>query len=159
MSTRATRRTTTDDSNGNGHANGNGAARATFDLASRYMAETLTIDISDPADGTPTGMTWTIGSQFSKEARAAVLSATKLKLNAKGEVEAESTASLADSILDQLVAVTMTWSGFVIGGAPLECTPHNVRALLTEPRTAWLRPQVQAGYLSLSRFFANASAT
>jgi len=148
---------------GTTHANGNGngsAARAPFDLTSRYMAETLTIDITDPADAALfTGMTWTIGSQFSKEARAAVLSATKLRLNAKGEIEADSALALADTILDQLVAVTMSWSGFVVAGVPLDCTPNNVRALLTDARTAWLRPQVQAGYLSLSRFFATASAT
>lgn len=127
-----------------------------FDLSQRYMAETLDVAITDPTDGSETGMVWTIASQFSKEARAAAMSATKLKINEKGEVEAESTAGLSDTILDQLIAVTVRWSGFVVNGEAVPCTPENARALLTTEQTAWLRPQVQSAYLSLSRFFGSA---
>lgn len=129
-----------------------------FDLSSRYMAETLDIPIVDPEDGSPTGMTWTVGSQFSKAARAAAMAATKLRLNLKGEVEADAVTDFDDTLLDQLVAVTLRWSGFTVQGVELPCTSENARALLTDERTAWMRPQVQSGYLSLSRFFTKANA-
>jgi hypothetical protein len=131
------------------------APPAPFDLASRYMAEELDVPILDPVDGSPTGIVWTIASQFSKDARAASMRSTTIRLNAKGEVEAESKDELTDSILEQLIAVTRRWN-IVVSGAPLACTPENARALLTEERTAWMRPQVQSAYLSLSRFFGSA---
>lgn len=131
------------------------SAGAAFDLATRYMAETLDVPIPDPLTGKPSGLVFTITSQYSKEARAAVMSATKLRVNEKGEVEADSAAELADTILDQLVAVTRSWNA-VVNGEPLPCTPANVRALLTDERTAWIRPPVQSAYLSLSRFFGSA---
>jgi hypothetical protein len=129
-----------------------------FDLSTRYMAESLDIPILDPETNEPTGMTWTVGSQFSKAARAAAMAATRLRLNAKGEVEADAVTDFDDTLLDQLVAVTLRWSGFKVEGAELPCTPENVRALLTDERTAWMRPQVQTGYLTLSRFFTKANA-
>lgn len=138
------------------HGNGNGQPPV-FDLSSRYMAETVDIDIVDPVDGkSPTGLVWTIGSQFSKEARAAAMTAQRIRITPNGEVEAESLGGLNDTILDQLVAVTAGWQNLTVNGEPLPCTPENARALLTDPRTAWIRPQVQAAYLSLSRFFDSA---
>lgn len=128
-----------------------------FDLASRYMAETVDVPIVDPQDGvTPTGMIWTIASQFSKKARAAALASTKLRLGAKGEVEAAE-IDFDDTMLEQLVASVVRWEGMIVHGVPLDCTPENVRALLIDPRTAWIRPQIQTGYLSIGRFFAKAS--
>lgn len=123
-----------------------------FDLASRYMAEAITVPINDPKTDLPTGMTWTIASQFSKEARDAAIASAQLVINAKGEVEAASTES-NDSLLEQIIAATRGWSGFVVAGQALVCTPGNVRAILTDVRTAWIRSQVQAAYLSLARFF------
>jgi hypothetical protein len=42
--------------------------------------------------------------------------------------------------LDLLVKCTAAWSGIELDGAPLECTPANVRTLYT--RFVWLREQV-----------------
>jgi hypothetical protein len=123
-----------------------------FDLSSRYMAEQIDVPINDPVTGKPTGMTWTIASQFSKEAREAAVANATLALNAKGEVEA-TTDEARDGLLEQAIAATRGWNGFVVAGEPLAFSPENVRAILTDVRTAWIRSQVMAGYLSLSRFF------
>lgn len=139
------------------HSNATQAAQV-FDLSTRYMAESLDIPILDPETNQPTGMIWTVGSQFSKSARAAAMAATRLRMNAKGEVEADAVTDFDDTLLDQLVAVTLRWSGFTVAGEALPCTPENARALLTDERTAWMRPQVQTGYLNLSRFFTTANA-
>ena len=48
-----------------------------FDLSTRYMAESLDIPILDPETNEPTGMVWTVGSQFSKAARAAAAAKSK----------------------------------------------------------------------------------
>ena len=130
-----------------------------FDISSRYMAETVDVEIMDPEDATVhTGMVWTIGSQHSKEAKQAMFSATKLTLNKKGEVEA-SAGVFDDTLLEQLVAVSRGWTGANVNGEPLPHTPENVRSLLTDPRTAWMRPQVQNAFLSLSGFFSHAKAS
>lgn len=123
-----------------------------FDLSTRYMAETIDIPILDPKTDELTGMRWTIASQFSKEAREAAVANATLALNAKGEVEA-TTDEARDGLLEQVIAATRGWSGFVVAGEPLTFSPENVRAILTDVRTAWIRSQVMAGYLSLSRFF------
>jgi hypothetical protein len=137
-----------------GHASGNGNGKV-FDLASRYMAEEIDIPILDPIDSSPTGMVWTITSQFSKEARGASIKAATLRLNAKGEIEEDSKTAVSDTLLEQLIAVTRRWNA-VANGESVPCTPENVRTVLTDDRTAWIRPQVQSAYLSLSRFFGNA---
>ena len=129
-----------------------------FEISSRYMAETVDVPIMDPEDSTTaTGMVWTIGSQHSKEAKQAMFAATKLTLNKKGEVEA-SAGVFDDTLLEQLVAVTRHWTGANVNGEPLACTPENARTLLTDSRTAWMRPQVQNAFLSLSGFFSTAKA-
>lgn len=144
---------------GRTHTNATPGQAPVFDLSTRYMAETLDITILDPETNQPTGMVWTIASQFSKAARAAAVAATKLRLNEHGDVEADEIKDFDDTLLGQLVAVTLRWSGFRVAGVELRCTPENVRALLTDERTAWIRPQVQTGYLTLSRFFGKANAS
>jgi hypothetical protein len=124
-----------------------------FDLSTRYMAEEVDVPIIDPVTKEPTGMTWTIASQFSKEARAAAMGGTRFVIDEKGNVKADGEEDDRDGFLEQIIAATRRWSNFVVSGEPLPCTPENARALLTDVRTAWIRPQVQTAYLSLSRFF------
>lgn len=45
---------------------------------------------------------------------------------------------------DYLVASILGWN-VTRAGAPVECTPANVRALLVDPTKAWFRSQVRAG--------------
>ena len=126
------------------------------DIADLQMSEEVTLDIVHPANP-DIHVDWTIGSQFSAAARKAAMAAAKLSVNATtGEVEAGQ-IDFDDTLLDQLVAVSRAWS-LTSGGAPFPCTAANVRAILTDEATAWMRPQVQTGYLSLTRFFTKANA-
>lgn len=127
-----------------------------FDLAQRVMRETATFELVDPIDGkTPIGLTWVIKSQFSTEARAASAAATRITFDAEGKPQVDVTVS--DSLLDQLCAVTVGWN-ITSGDVPVNCTPENVRAVLTNPESVWTRPQVQAKYLSLAGFFDSAKS-
>jgi hypothetical protein len=138
-----------------------GADGAPFDLATRYMAETVDVPILDPVTNMPTGMHITVGSMFSARARQAATQALKLRMVSDPQ-DGPTVAPASeedDPLLAQLVAATVAWSGFVVGGVPIACTTTNVRALYVDPRTAWIRTQVQSAYLGLERFFDSAPST
>ena len=56
-------------------------------------------------------------------------------------------------VLDELVARTLGWTNVEFGGAPLECTPENVRNLYANPKYAWFRGQITRSLGDNSRFF------
>lgn len=58
---------------------------------------------------------------------------------------------------DYLVAACLSWN-LTKGGQPLEFTPANVRAVLTDPTKHWLRAQVRAG-IHKTELFIVASGT
>lgn len=132
-----------------------------FDLASRYAADTVEVAIVDPADlaaKLDTGARITIRSLYSKEARDAALAARNTLKLVDGTVDATD-ADFEQHLFEQTVAVTVGWSGFVVDGETIPCTPATVRALYSDPRTAWVQKQVQAAYLDIGRFFGTRKAS
>ena len=133
------------------------AASPVFDVATRYAADTTDVVILDPVaigKQVDTGARITIRSVYSKEAREAAAAARARFSEGAAATEADVDASL----LEQAIACTVSWRGFVVDGQPLACTPENVRALYTDPRTAWVGRQVVAAYLDLGRFFGTPKA-
>jgi len=57
---------------------------------------------------------------------------------------------------DYLVASVLGWN-VARAGHPVECTPANVRALLTDPTKQWLRGQVRAGIHKTELFIADSA--
>ena len=137
-----------------------------FDLADRYAAPTADVTIVDPADLTAkidTGLRVRIRSMYSDEAKQAATSErAKLKL-VDGKVDA-SDAQWEANLFEQTVAITETWwdenggdevpAGSIrVAGVNVSCTADNVRAVYSDPKTAWMQKQVQAAYLDIGRFF------
>lgn len=60
------------------------------------------------------------------------------KMRGRGKIATTSQEVLEDSI-ELLAAVTKSWSGIVLDGKPLECSPANAKALYT--RLPWVREQ------------------
>jgi hypothetical protein len=57
---------------------------------------------------------------------------------------------------DYLVASVLGWN-VARAGQPVECTPANVRALLTDPTKQWLRGQVRGGIHKTELFIADSA--
>jgi hypothetical protein len=57
---------------------------------------------------------------------------------------------------DYLVASVLGWN-IARAGQQVECTPTNVRALLTDPTKQWLRGQVRAGIHKTELFIADSA--
>lgn len=144
----------------------NGTKPAAFDLSSRYAKDTIEVTIYDPVDLTAkidTGIRIGIRSIYSREARKAA-QAARAKIQIVDDKIVSSEAELDEAFLEQTIGATAYWrnegetdplfqSALNIEGAPLECTPENVRALYTDSKTNWIQRQAQAAYLNLAGFF------
>lgn len=100
------------------------------------------------------GMTITLLGQDSKVYRKIQLAKQQAALNriAKGKKAIELDAEkLVEDSIDDLVKITTAWSGFMLDGKELECTPENVRTVYSE--WAWIREQVQEFVADRSNFF------
>lgn len=100
------------------------------------------------------GMTITLLGQDSKVYRKIQLAKQQAALNriAKGKKAIELDAEkLVEDSIDDLVKITTAWSGFMLDGKELECTPENVRTVYSE--WAWIKEQVQEFVADRSNFF------
>jgi hypothetical protein len=100
------------------------------------------------------GMTITLLGQDSKVYRKIQLAKQQAALNriAKGKKAIDLDAEkLAEDSIDDLVQLTTGWTGFVLDGSPLECTPENIRTVYGE--WAWIKEQVQEFVADRSNFF------
>jgi hypothetical protein len=129
----------------------------TFDLNTRKAKDSITFDVMDPVTKTATGMTITLASKFSKQAKAMQYTIANAQLaRQQGD---KLTAELLDAqLLDLLAQCTLAWDGFVVGEAMPVCTPENVKAIYENPQTAWIRDQAQEKYLDTAGFFDSASS-
>jgi hypothetical protein len=100
------------------------------------------------------GMTITLLGQDSKLYRKIQLGKQQAALNrmAKGKKAIDLDAEkLSEDSIDDLVKLTTAWSGFVLDGKDLDCTPENVRKVYTE--WSWIKEQVQEFVGNRANFF------
>lgn len=91
------------------------------------------------------GMTITLLGQDSSVYRKIQLGKQQAALNrmAKGKKVADLNAEkLAEDTLDDLVSLTLDWTGFELDGKKLECTPENVLKVYGDNELSWLKEQV-----------------
>ena len=75
---------------------------------------------------------------------------------ANGKLETTDPLDDIEDETDYLVASCLGWN-VSIGGQLLECTPANVRAVLTDPKKQWLRAQVRAGIHKTELFIVDSA--
>lgn len=114
-----------------------------------------TLDILHPETEEPiAGMSITLLGQDSAVYRKMQLAKQQAILNrmAKGKKAAELDAEkLAEDTIDDLVKLTVKWSGFQINGEELAATPENFRMVYTE--WPWIREQAQEFVNNRANFF------
>lgn len=64
-------------------------------------------------------------------------------------------ADILQNRIDQAAAAVLDWHGWEANGQPIECTPANVKALLSANH---ILEQVEAGIVAHARFFKNKRA-
>ena len=100
------------------------------------------------------GMTVTLLGQDSKVYRKIQLAKQQAALNriAKGKKAVDLDAEkLAEDSIDDLVKLTVAWSGFTLNGAVLDCTTENTKRVYSE--WEWIKEQVQEFVANRSNFF------
>lgn len=101
-------------------------------------------------DGSP--ITITLLGMDSKVMRRLVLEQQRQTLKARQKGEIPDLDQAQQDAIDLFVAATVKWSGIVLGGITLECTPANARRLyIQSPR---LREQIDL-FLGNSANFLN----
>ncbi len=107
------------------------------------------------------GMTITLLGQDSKVYRKIQLAKQQTALNriSKGKKAVDFDAEkLAEDSIDDLVKLTVSWTGFTLDGDKLECTPDNVRKVYSE--WVWIKEQVAEFVAERANFFRpNATTT
>lgn len=114
-----------------------------------------TLDILHPETEEPIeGMTITLLGQDSAVYRKLQLSKQQAILNrmARGRKAADLDAEkLAEDTIDDLVKLTVKWTGFEINGEALAATPENFRMVYSE--WPWIREQAQEFVNNRANFF------
>lgn len=114
-----------------------------------------TLEIIHPETEEPIdGMTITLLGQDSAVYRKMQFAKQQAILNrmAKGKKVAELDAEkLADDNIEDLVKLTVKWTGFEINGEALAATPENFRMVYTE--WPWIKEQAQEFVANRANFF------
>lgn len=113
-----------------------------------------TLTLLHPATDAPLPVTITLLGQDSQKYRALERKKKQANLDSiiKGKKAAALNAERLDAEdLDDLVALTVTWSGVEFDGEPKPCTTENVRRLYTE--LSWVKEQAQAFINERANFF------
>lgn len=75
----------------------------------------------------------------------------------KNPKRVKTVAEMEEDGNDLMVAAVLSWSGFEVNGKALECTPENVRSVITNKDLFFIRKQIdeaaddQAGFLTASK--------
>lgn len=100
------------------------------------------------------GMTITLLGQDSKVYRKLQMGKQQAALNrmAKGKKAIDLDAEkLSEDSIDDLVKLTVSWSGFTLDGKKLDCTPENIRTVYSD--WSWIKEQVQEFVQDRANFF------
>jgi hypothetical protein len=106
------------------------------------------------------GMTITLLGQDSKVYRKIQLAKQQTALNriSKGKKAVDFDAEkLAEDSIDDLVKLTVDWTGFTLDGSKLDCTPDNVRKVYGE--WVWIKEQVSEFVAERANFFRTNAPT
>lgn len=103
------------------------------------------------ADGSPATIT-VLGSE-SKKLRQVRDGQFKRLLKHRGKLEAK---DIRENRIELAAAAVVSWSGWTANGAPFECTPGNVKALLEHEH---ILTQVEEGINRHADFFAKSSSS
>lgn len=60
---------------------------------------------------------------------------------------------LAEATIDDLVKLTVKWTGFEMDGKPLEPTPENFALVYNDPLLAWIKDQALEFVANRANFF------
>lgn len=80
----------------------------------------------------------------------------RAEFSANGKIASTDPLEDIEDETEYLVASILGWN-VTRAGQPLECTPANVRALLTDPTKQWFRAQVRAGIHKTELFIADSA--
>ena len=117
------------------------------------------LTLTDPKTGAPTSSVIELASPEHESRKRIDLARTRrlrAEFAANGKLESTDPLDDIEDETDYLVASCLGWN-VSVGGQLLECTPANVRAVLTDPKKQWLRAQVRAGIHKTELFIADSA--
>lgn len=132
---------------------------AKFTGLAKTFDEGTTVDILDPRDGSKTGLRVTIASYQSERVKKLQrkMANAAMREQRRNPKKASTVEEVEEKAHDLMVAAVIAWEGFEQSGKPLECTPENVRAVLTNPDLWFIGEQIDKA-ADDSQAFLTASA-
>lgn len=129
-----------------------------FEGLAKSFDDGIEIDIKD-AFGNPTDLKVRVASyQSDRVKKLSRKMADKAMLERKKNPKRIKTvAEMEEDGNDLMVCAVISWSGFEVNGKVLECTPENVRSVITNKDLFFIRRQIdeaaddQAGFLTASQ--------
>jgi hypothetical protein len=119
--------------------------------------EGFVLEVRHPAtgavlsNGDGTSVTLTLGGMDSRRAKTVERGALNRRLKQNSGRRSTVTAEdIEADALEVLAAITLGWSGFIVDGAAIECTPENAKRVYRQ--WPWLREQAQAAAEDRSNF-------
>lgn len=127
---------------------------------SKLHVDTQSIDITVPGSGKKTGLTIEIRSPESDEVKAVQRKWQNKALRAgRNTIDAD---DVEKQSLDLIVAAVASWkwSGDAKwGGEKPDCTPENVRKVVSSPAGAFIRNQIDQAFGDEAGFFTDSVKT
>ena len=120
-----------------------------MDLSSIIALDTAPVAIKHPKTGRATGIVIYLASKDSQTFRDAMREVQSRAMKREEEFTPEEAER---EVIALLSACVTGWEEVQEGGTPLECTPENVKRVLSA--YPWIRRQVDAAWGDETRFFA-----
>jgi len=117
---------------------------SSFEGLAQGFEEGVDVEILHPTTGAKTGLVVRVASYQSErvkriQRRLANEALKEQKRNPRKVTKVEEAEEKAHDII---VAAVISWEGFELGGKPLECTPENVRKVVSNPDLWFIAEQI-----------------
>ena len=134
---------------------------AKFDGLARSFDEGTVVEIRHPVTGEKTDLTVTVASYQSERVKKLQrkMANAAMREQRRNPKKAATVEEVEEKAHDLMVAAVIGWSGFERDGKPLECTPENVRAVLTNPDLYFIAEQIDKAAEDAQAFLTASAPT
>lgn len=130
-----------------------------FDGFAKGFDEGIEVEIRHPVTGEKLGLSVRVASYQSERVKKVQrkLANVAMREQRRNPKKAATVDEVEEKAHDIMVAAIISWSGFERDGKPLDCTPENVRAVLSNPDLWFIAEQIdkaaedQQGFLTASQ--------
>lgn len=132
-----------------------------FDGFAKSFDDGIDVDICHPVTSEKLGMTVRIASYQSERVKKLQrkMANAAMREQRRNPKKAATVEEVEEKAFDIMVASVISWEGFERGGKPLECTPENVRAVVSNPDLWFIAEQIDKAAEDSQAFMTASQST